>query len=327
LKDINEIPAAIYILSEFPKTVPVYNQSRAEYSSFFLWTARIGNCAAVKYLIEEGAADAMEHNTFPRGADRTALHYSALYGHLAQLNYLLEYLHGDGIEVDYVQDCHGFTALHLACIKPAIETIRLLLGHPCGNSPNILSNDLSTALHIAAKCADEDTVELFIEYGADPNLVNSAGYTPLMIAAEHGNGKAIVKLAESELDLDHQSTFSGDTALHFAVRGGYLQEVKYLLRMGADCHVVNFFSKTVLDYTLEDMPLLQREKESCKKIMEILKALANDSPDKWALINHEDDMVGWVPPMSPYDPQLIEQPKGWKRSHEALGEEWEADIW
>ncbi|KAI5853212.1 ankyrin repeat-containing domain protein, partial [Morchella snyderi] len=196
------------------------------------------NYAAVKYLVEEGVADPMEHNTHPYGADRTALHYAALHGHLSMMSYLLGYLHEDGVEVDYVQDRHGFTALHLACIKPAIEPIRLLLAHPCGNNPNILSNDLSTALHIAAKSADEDTIDLIVEYGADPNMVNWAGYTPLMIAAEHGNGKAIVKLAESdELDLDHQSMFSGDTALHFAVRGGYLQEVKYLLRMGADYHV------------------------------------------------------------------------------------------
>ncbi|RPB13402.1 ankyrin [Morchella conica CCBAS932] len=327
LKDVKEVPAAIYILSEFPDMIPVYNQTRANYPSFFLWIARVGNYPAVKFLIEEKAAAVMEINTFPRGANRTALHYAAFHGHLDMLNYLLDYMHNDDIEVDYVQDRSGFTALHLACINPAIETIRLLLGHPWGNSPHIRANCLSTALHIAARSADEDIVELIIEAGADFNAVNSSGYTPLMIAAENGNGKAIVKLAEYELDLDRQTTFGGDTALHFAVRGGFLQVTKYLLRMGADCHVVNLFSKTVLDYTLEDILLSKREKESCKKIMAILEALANDSPDKWALINHEDDMVARAQPVSDFDPCLIERPRGPKSCPEDLGGEWEIDMW
>lgn len=102
---------------------------------------------------------------------------------------------------------------------------------------------------------------------------------------------------------------------------------KYLLRMGADCHVVNLFSKTVLDYTLEDILLSKREKESCKKIMAILEALANDSPDKWALINHEDDMVARAQPVSDFDPCLIERPRGPKSCPEDLGGEWEIDMW
>lgn len=327
LKDIKENPAAIYILSEFPNTMPVYNQCRADYPTFFLWVARIGNYAAVKYLLEEKVANVMESNTYPRGTNRTALHYAAFHGHLGMVNYLLEYMHDKDIIVDYVHDIFGFTALHLACINPTIETIRLLLSHPWGISPHIRSNNLSTALHIAARNADEDIVELLVEAGANFNAVNAAGYTPLMIAAENGNGKAIVKLAEYDLDLDHRTLFSGDTALHFAVRGGFLQESKYILRMGADYHVVNFFSKTVLDYTLEDMPLLKRDQESSKKIMAILAALANDAPDKWDLINHEDHMVARAQLVSAFDPGLIEGPRGPRSCPEDLSKEWEEDIW
>jgi len=44
-----------------------------------------------------------------------------------------------------------------------------------------------TALHLAAFQGDSDLVEYLLRRGANPNLVNSTGFTPLMLAEYKGN--------------------------------------------------------------------------------------------------------------------------------------------
>jgi ankyrin repeat protein len=48
-------------------------------------------------------------------------------------------------------------------------------------------NTGATALHVAAKASDDDAVKLLLGHGANPNLANVFGITPVMAAAGVGH--------------------------------------------------------------------------------------------------------------------------------------------
>jgi ankyrin repeat protein len=56
-----------------------------------------------------------------------------------------------------------------------------------GTPDTLVVNTGATALHVAAKASDDDAVRLLLEHGANPNLANVFGITPVMAAAGVGH--------------------------------------------------------------------------------------------------------------------------------------------
>lgn len=80
-------------------------------------------------------------------------------------------------------------------------------------------------------------INLFLTAGADPNALDSQGFTPLMLVAALGTGSSadsalVPVLIKAGAHADRQTT-SGMTALHFAARGGQQAVVKALIDHGA----------------------------------------------------------------------------------------------
>ncbi|MDX8381941.1 MAG: ankyrin repeat domain-containing protein [Ghiorsea sp.] len=67
-----------------------------------------------------------------------------------------------------MQDEKQNTALHLATKLKQYDTMRFIITH--GASLNIQNNELSTPLHLCGK--DIDAIRILLEAGADPNLLN-----------------------------------------------------------------------------------------------------------------------------------------------------------
>jgi len=88
---------------------------------------------------------------------------AAKSGNIAMLKSLLT----DNLDVD-MQDEKQNTALHLATKFKQYDTMRFLITH--GASLNIQNNELSTPLHLCEK--DIDAIRILLEAGADPNLLN-----------------------------------------------------------------------------------------------------------------------------------------------------------
>lgn len=90
-----------------------------------------------------------------------------------------------------------------------------------------------TALMIAIKRRDTPWMGFLLQNGADPNLKDAAGNTPLLVAAMNGfpDGVRVMLVAKAQVDA---SNSRGETALIKAVQMRDTGSVQLLLAAGAD---------------------------------------------------------------------------------------------
>jgi len=81
-----------------------------------------------------------------------------------------------------------------------------------------------------------EVVKLLLEHGADPNVKNRDGKTPLHNAASEGHLEVVKLLLERGADPNVKDD-DGNTPLHNAAWRGHLEVVKLLLEHGADPNV------------------------------------------------------------------------------------------
>jgi ankyrin repeat protein len=79
-------------------------------------------------------------------------------------------------------------------------------------------------------------VELFLDAGMSPNVMNAQGITALMFAAENGGAETVEFLIDSDADVNARNE-KGATALIVAALKGRAETVKALINAGADVNV------------------------------------------------------------------------------------------
>lgn len=92
--------------------------------------------------------------------------------------------------------------------------------------------DGATALQWAVHRDDPGMVELLIGAGADVNLTNDYGVTPLSLACTNGSAEVVARLLDAGADPEVRT--EGETALMTAVRTGSVDVVELLIARGAD---------------------------------------------------------------------------------------------
>lgn len=112
--------------------------------------------------------------------------------------------------------------------SPNIKVSRLLL--LAGASPNFITNFLGRApiLCIAAHEGNVAMVKLLLEFGADVELANSQGCTPLILAASNGHCDVVRQLVVAGSSLGHNDTANRCALVH-AARMNKITVVKYLI--------------------------------------------------------------------------------------------------
>ena len=107
---------------------------------------------------------------------------------------------------------------------------------------------LTTAM---AKRATQYVLYL-LENGADPNLTDKNGDTPLLIAARLGYGEGVTAMLGAKAAVDAANR-QGETALIVAVQGRNAPIVKRLLEAGASpSHTDNASGLSARDYAVRD---------------------------------------------------------------------------
>ena len=111
-----------------------------------------------------------------------------------------------------------------------------------------LSRKRTTALSDAARNGCTAEARLLLQHGADPNLADNYGNSPLIRAAmasgDAGRGVAAL-LLDAEAEIDHQNK-NGSTALIFACQCTNVEVAKLLLERGANKELKNKFGKDAM---------------------------------------------------------------------------------
>ena len=193
----------------------------------------------------------------------SALIFAAKQSSIRALHLLLAY----GANTRW-KDAQGQTALH-CCLTP--EAIQLLIQYRA--NPNAKNSRGSTSLLERVLSRQPDMIETLLNNGADINIADGKGMTPLMHACkmltyeqEFGGGMAAIQkpmeptfdmlLGHPPVQLD-LTDYWGRTALHHAASIGNLYHVRQLLRKGADDEIRNDKALTALDEAYDGMTWIE----------------------------------------------------------------------
>jgi ankyrin repeat protein len=156
--------------------------------------------------------------------------------------------------------------------------VRTLLKN--GTSVNERDTDGRTALIIASGLGDTDMVQLLLENGADPNMIdNNGGTSPLHECVQNGNIDVARLLLDHGARIDMQSASIGHTALMDAVWNKRLNMVRYLLSRGANLNIKSPRGYTAMDIAKKD------------NIKEIIAALNEEEAKRDAIIKQQKLMA------------------------------------
>lgn len=109
-----------------------------------------------------------------------------------------------------------------------------------------------TALHIVVKRRDAPWMGFLLQQGADPNVRDGSGATPLMLAAASGFGDGVQVMLAGKARVDEADS-RGETALIKAVHVRDAESARLLLAAGADPdRPDNLTGLSARDYALRD---------------------------------------------------------------------------
>jgi ankyrin repeat protein len=131
-----------------------------------------------------------------------------------------------------------------------IGEVEKLLGKP--GSTVVNSRDLSngrTGLHIAAARRDIVWLVFLANKGANPNIADNRGVTPLMLASSLGFFDGVVALIKAGARVDEPNE-TGETPLISAVHRRDTQMMRVLLQAGADPDRSDNSGRSARDYAL-----------------------------------------------------------------------------
>jgi len=123
------------------------------------------------------------------------------------------------------------------------DILKLLLDH--GADVNVQDKWGYTPLYWACLHGQTKAVRLLLSHGADVNIRDEGDRTPLHAACLSGCAPVIQALLKGGVDVNAQDKY-GDTPLHRATAGAYDEAVGILLQAGADPNARNSVHETPL---------------------------------------------------------------------------------
>jgi len=205
--------------------------------------AENGSVDTLKVLIEAAGdggdtefADIMSLTGF------NALIIASAHGHADAVKYLINEA---GADVKLVHD-NSVTSLMYAAASGHVETMRVLL-EDGKDDINALHTNGGSSLIEACTAGATDAIKFLIEKGANYNMQDNDGVTPLMAIAAQGDVDGVGHVLEAlKKDMDDSQltehinlfSYSGGSAVMFAAAGGHAKATSELIKLGADINAI-----------------------------------------------------------------------------------------
>ncbi|WP_264377026.1 ankyrin repeat domain-containing protein [Wolbachia endosymbiont (group B) of Ochlodes sylvanus] len=225
-----------------------------------LYAAQPGKWGVVKLLISNGAK--FNNEITYQG---TPLHFAAQGGNLDIAQFLLD----KGADIE-AQDAYNRKPLHIAVDANRLNVVNLLLDR----GANLKATEMygSTSLDLAIQKGYKDIVEVLkqkqldldkellistekgdlekvrdgIRQGANVNVQDGQGWTPVFLAIQNNNFNIVELLLDNSADIKVKDNEAW-TPLHWAVQLGSLDVVERLVERGADFNASTADGRTPLD--------------------------------------------------------------------------------
>ncbi|XP_065839304.1 ankyrin-3-like isoform X1 [Oscarella lobularis] len=231
------------------------------------WAATYNEREVAEVLIERGANVEAKDK---RG--RTPFLRAVLYGHNEFANFLLS----KGCNRHAI-DHKGHGALALACIEKHYETAEWLLS-------KFNDQDINSVLHLAAQSDDDRIVSLLISNGADIEVQDEWGCTPLVTAIEFGSDNVIDFLLKEGCNM-YAKTKKGEFVLDVAIMGGRLDLFHRVVKAGIKATQLSSETRRFLQ---EAAASESEEAIQCLKEINVLQC--SEDPLNWASPQEREEM-------------------------------------
>ncbi|MHC4963243.1 MAG: ankyrin repeat domain-containing protein, partial [Planctomycetota bacterium] len=144
-----------------------------------------------------------------------------------------------------LQDFKGETILHLFCreMEDFPEVLQDIINK--GGNVNQANGIGEYPLHLVSNNANY--VRVLIQNGADPEVRDRQGLTPLVWGIYKKNESVLKALIEAGADVNTRA-YNGCTPLHYAVWVGSVELLKLLVENGGDLTARSYDKESVLDY-------------------------------------------------------------------------------
>ena len=142
-----------------------------------------------------------------------------------------------------------------------------LVEKPGSTVVNYRGDDGNAGLHIAVRNRNANWVGFLLSRGADPNLGDANGDTPLILAARRGFVEGVARMLMKRADVDKTNRL-GETALIAAVQQRQVAIVKMLLEAGADPDKADHAS----GYTAREYAKRDNRSTEMLKLIETIKS-------------------------------------------------------
>lgn len=243
-----------------------------------------GNFRFVRYLLGKGADP-----TIRSAYGSTPLHHAVLCGHVDIVRYLLDvykvdinaqdeegdtpvirsYSNGNDHECMFllldrgadpsIRGYEDFNLLHSVAINNDSRTMKVLLEHPSMREDvlDVLDGDGKTALNIACSYGNDEEdllcASYLLEKGANPNIPDDLGRTPLHHACMQANTGGFVSLLLNHDANPFLKDVSGNTPMHQACMSNRPECIRVMLDHNVNLRLLlDDENKRPLDIAMEE---------------------------------------------------------------------------